>query len=86
MENLKNSKTEYAVEEVIISQTQSKEETEMENENFDNESLEEVLEKIREATEPCTATKVAVFAGQTALVAGIAYAGYRLYDYFCSSE
>ncbi|KAA6210005.1 hypothetical protein [Avibacterium paragallinarum] len=61
-------------------------ENKMENENLEDESLEEVLEKIKEATEPCTATKVAVFAGQTALVAGIAYAGYCLYDYFCSSE
>ncbi|MEE3609515.1 hypothetical protein [Avibacterium paragallinarum] len=55
-------------------------ENKMENENLEDESLEEVLEKIREATEPCTATKVAVFAGQTALFAGIAYAGYCLYD------
>ncbi|MFQ1048172.1 hypothetical protein [Avibacterium paragallinarum] len=58
----------------------------MENENFNDDPLKEVLEKIREATEPCTATKVAIFAGKTALFAGIAYAGYCLYDYFCSSE
>lgn len=31
----------------------------MENENFNDDPLKEVLEKIREATEPCTATKVA---------------------------